>query len=281
MNKPSFRIGISTSLVFGSTLAACLSAVACSSSSDNASPQGAGGDDGATGGARSSGGSPSIGSGGAASGGATSGGGGAITGSPGAGGATPGTGGGGYAGNGGHGDADGCVPETLTAPSNVPTAIQVPNGATLIHHFHALGTQNYRCKMTASGGDASTTYAWVFIAPEAELRNDCGAVIGTHYAGSGGAATPRWQVTADGSFVQGVKVQASPVAGSIPELLLAATETTPGAFADVTYVQRLATAGGAAPGAAECTAATTEEVKKSGYSAEYYFYAGGADGGAH
>jgi hypothetical protein len=198
---------------------------------------------------------------------------------PGAGGTSSGAGGSGYAGS--DGNADSCVPETLTAPSNVPAIIQTPNGATLIHHFHAAGTQNYECTATVGAGDAGTTYAWRFVAPEAVLLDNCVNHVGTHYAGSQGASTPRWQYTADGSFVQGVKVQASPVAGSIPELLLAATETTSGAFADVTYVQRLATASGAAPSAADCTAGNVDEVRKSGYSAEYYFYAGGVDGGTH
>ncbi len=151
----------------------------------------------------------------------------------------------------------------------------------MIHHFHAAGTQDYTCTATAGAGDAGTTYAWVFTAPEAVLSDNCGNHVGTHFAGSGGAATPRWQYTADGSFVQGVKVEASPVAGAIPELLLAATETTPGTFADVTYVQRLATVGGAAPDAAACTSGNVDVVRKSGYSAEYYFYAGGADAGTH
>jgi hypothetical protein len=167
----------------------------------------------------------------------------------------------------------------LTDPANVPDIIRAPEDVTLIHHFHAAGTQNYKCTATAGEGDAGTTYAWVFVAPEAILSDDCGNDVGTHFAGSGGAATPRWQFTADGSFVQGVKVQASPVAGAIPELLLKATQTTAGAFADVTFVQRLATVGGAAPSAPDCNAGNVDEVRKSGYSAEYYFYAGGADGG--
>jgi hypothetical protein len=185
------------------------------------------------------------------------------------------------AGSADAGEVDSCVPESLTVPSNIPQIIQTPEGVTLIHHLHAAGTQDYKCTATAGAGDAGTTYSWVFIAPEAVLSDDCGNQVGKHFAGSGGAATPRWQYTADGSFVQGVKVQASPVAGSIPALLLAATQHSAGAFGDVTYVQRLDPAGGAAPPAAECNAGNADEVEKVGYSADYYFYTGGLDGGTH
>jgi hypothetical protein len=168
--------------------------------------------------------------------------------------------------------ADAC--ESLSAPADVPASVQVPAGNQLVHHFHAVGTQNYTCTETPGMADAPSTYAWVFVAPEAALSNECGELVGTHYAGPQGAATPRWQFTADGSYVQGMKVQASPVTGSIPELLLAATEASAGTLAKVTFVQRLAPEGGAAPDAAECSSANLNELRKSNYSAEYYFYAG-------
>jgi len=168
--------------------------------------------------------------------------------------------------------ADAC--ESLSAPADVPAIVQVPAGNQLVHHFHAVGTQNYTCTESPGMADAASTYAWVFVAPEAALSNECGELVGTHYAGPQGAATPRWQFTADGSYVQGMKVQASPVTGSIPELLLAATEASAGTLANVTFVQRLAPDGGAAPDAAECSSANVNELRKSNYTAEYYFYAG-------
>jgi|SRR5450432_1922903 len=182
-------------------------------------------------------------------------------------------------GDGPGSNAGGCAAEALTAPADVPAIVQTPSGATLIDHFHAVGTQDYKCTAPA---DAATAYAWVFIAPEAVLSDACGTQVGTHYAGPGGAATPRWQFTADNSFVQGMKVQSSPVAGSIPELLLARTDSSPaGTLANVTYVQRLAPVGGAAPDAADCAPGNVDEVRKADYSAEYYFYTGGAAGSAY
>jgi len=168
--------------------------------------------------------------------------------------------------------ADVC--ESLSAPANVPAIVQVPAGNQLIQHLHAVGTQNYTCTESPGTGDAPSPYAWVFVAPEAALSNECGELVGTHYAGPQGASTPRWQFTADGSYVQGMKVQASPVTGSIPELLLSATEASPGTFAKVTFVQRLAPDGGAAPDASECSGANVNELRKSNYAAEYYFYTG-------
>ena len=291
MTQSTHRMQISHSLL-GTTLAFGLFAVACGSSSTSPAQDGAGNEQGTAVRASDASGGASDATGGTsnAADGRESAGGSRSTGDPvAAGGAAAGEvrgTGGTLSGAGGSASAndngtDSCVPESSTLPTNVPDIIHTPEGVTLIHHFHAAGTQNYKCTATPGDGDAGTTYAWVFVAPEAALSDDCGNQVGTHFAGSGGAATPRWQFTADGSFVQGVKVQASPVAGAIPELLLAATQTTAGAFADVTYVQRLATVGGAAPNAADCSAGNVDEVRKSGYSAEYYFYSGGADGGRH
>ena len=41
---------------------------------------------------------------------------------------------------------------------------------------------------------------------------------------------------------------------------------------DTTYIQRIATTGGLAPPAAECTAATAETVAEISYTADYYFW---------
>jgi hypothetical protein len=67
----------------------------------------------------------------------------------------------------------------------------------------------------------------------------------------------------------------APVADAISWLLLRVTSTTgAGLLSDATYVQRLNTAGGKAP-ASGCDATTAGTETRSGYSADYYFYAGG------
>ena len=71
----------------------------------------------------------------------------------------------------------------------------------------------------------------------------------------------------------------APAAGAITWLLLSVSSTSgAGVFSDVTFVQRLNTAGGVAP-ATGCDAAAAGTDTPVGYSADYYFYVGGATGG--
>jgi hypothetical protein len=167
----------------------------------------------------------------------------------------------------------------MTPPAGIPTVLAVPAGAMLKIHDHAIGAQIYTC--TASGGvdggvDAgSATYAWVLKAPDAILYDATFAQVGTHGAG------PHW-TSLDGSTVNGVKVQQdSTYQDAIPWLLLQGSSTSgSGVFTDITYVQRLNTAGGKAP-ATGCDATAVNTDTRVGYSADYYFYTSGAsDGGA-
>ena len=177
----------------------------------------------------------------------------------------------------------GGVAAWLTPPANLPSAIAVPSGSTLAIHDHGVGTQIYTC--TASGGaggaagsgadGGATTYSWVLKGPDAILSDATFAQVGMHGVG------PTW-TSSDGSMIAGTKLaQAnSPASGAIPWLLLRATSTGgAGVFANVTYVQRLNTAGGAAP-ATGCGASTVTTETSIAYSADYYFYTGGtSDGG--
>jgi hypothetical protein len=152
------------------------------------------------------------------------------------------------------------------APSepDVPSAVQVPDGNKMFLVGHAVGVQIYSCNAMSSG------YSWAFVAPRANLYDDNGKLVVTHFAG------PRWQAK-DGSHVDGRvedRVTVDPTA--IPWLLLSAAATTPGPDGDrlvtTTYIQRISTTGGLAPAAADCnadTAGTTEEVP---YTADYYFW---------
>jgi hypothetical protein len=163
-------------------------------------------------------------------------------------------------------------------PPAFPPALAPPAGATVKLHAHAVGAQIYTC--TASGGTSpdggavadagATTYAWVLKAPEATLYDSSGTQVGTHGAG------PSW-TWRDGSIANGAKVAevAAPSADAISWLLLRVTSTTgTGLLSDVTYVQRLDTAGGRAP-ATGCDASTVGTDTRAGYSADYYFYSGG------
>ena len=146
----------------------------------------------------------------------------------------------------------------------VPTKIDVPAGNKPYLVGHAVGVQIYSCKATVGG------YAWTFVAPRADLYNDMGTLLVTHFAG------PTWQAR-DGSYVVGSVVDRATVnANAIPWLLLSASSTETGYDGDrlaaTTYIQRLATTGGLAPAAGTCGAATIGNTEEVPYTADYYFW---------
>jgi hypothetical protein len=157
---------------------------------------------------------------------------------------------------------------TLARPS-VPDAIAVPAGAVVTAHFHARGAQVYACGPGPAGGAA---FAWTLKRPDATLTGDNGQPAGTHTAG------PTW-TSSDGSAIVGKKLAQAdaPESTAVPWLLLGATSTTgAGVFADVTFVQRIATSGGKAPGPeVGCGADNVGAEQPVPYTADYYFYKGG------
>jgi hypothetical protein len=159
------------------------------------------------------------------------------------------------------------APSATLARPTVPDAIAVPAGAVVTAHFHARGSQVYACGAGPAGGAA---FAWTLKRPDATLSGDDGRPVGTHTAG------PTWTST-DGSAVVGKKLAQAdaPQATDVPWLLLVAASTTgAGVFADVTFVQRIATSGGKAP-ADGCGADNVGAELPVPYTADYYFYRGG------
>ena len=146
---------------------------------------------------------------------------------------------------------------------DVPDKIKAPAGEEIVLHAHASGSQIYVCQQ-----GADQKFAWVFKAPEAELHDRQGAVIGKHYAG------PSWKHK-DGSEVTG-KVAAKfdpPDKDSIPWLLLTATSHSGnGVLSRVTSIQRINTKSGQPPSGG-CDASKEKVEVKSSYTADYYFYA--------
>ena len=107
-------------------------------------------------------------------------------------------------------------------------------------------------------------------APRADLFDQSGAPIGTHFGGIDKRlpAGPYWEAN-DGSRVHGAEPASAPNPGAIPLLRLAAADTFGnGMFARVSFIQRLATSGGVAPEGA-CEGGKQAEVA---YTAQYYFY---------
>ena len=150
-------------------------------------------------------------------------------------------------------------------PPDVPASLQPQPGAVALQTLSARGLQIYACR--ARPGDAGAA-EWAFVAPQADLFDSQGRAAGTHFAG------PQWQGT-DGSRVAGsVRARAdAPNPASIPWLLLETHPTGPaGAFSGVTHIQRIRTAGGTAPPAAECSSASLGREVRVGYSADYVLF---------
>lgn len=131
--------------------------------------------------------------------------------------------------------------------------IDVPSGAHLLMTATGNGTQIYSC----------TDSHWTLKAPDAKLLDSDGNQIGTHFAG------PTWKLN-DGSEVKGKAIgsQPSTKAGSVAWLLVQAVPGSgKGQFANVAYIRRTETDGGAAPKEA-CTGDTLSVP----YRATYGFY---------
>lgn len=147
-------------------------------------------------------------------------------------------------------------------PPAVPAQLQPPGGASLMARFRAQGSQIYTCKAQDAGH-----FAWTLKSPDAQLFDESCAPAGRHFAG------PTWKSSVDNSAVIGAKAAEAPSpAGSIPWLLLKTRSTSgKGIMSDVVAVQRVDTAGGAAP-TGGCDARSVGAERAVPYTAVYYFY---------
>jgi hypothetical protein len=133
-------------------------------------------------------------------------------------------------------------------------SIAPPPGAQLVLEAKGVGAQVYTC----------TDSQWKLKAPDAKLLDATGRMIGTHFAG------PTWLLI-DGSEIRGKMIasQPAPDGKSIAWLLLAALPGSgSGKLANVTYIRRTETSGGAAP-KEPCTSGELQVQ----YAAKYSFYA--------
>jgi hypothetical protein len=143
-------------------------------------------------------------------------------------------------------------------PQQTDGSIDPPPGAHVLLEAKGVGFQIYACTQTPTGPK------WVLTAPDAKLLNASGKTIGSHFAG------PTWKLE-DGSQVQGERIAGKPApeAGSVAWLLLRAKAGTgTGKLANIAFVQRTETHGGAAAESA-CTTGDTSRVP---YTATYTFY---------
>lgn len=160
--------------------------------------------------------------------------------------------------------------ETPASQEKVPANLVPPASSVLLFELGARGEQIYACE---ADPDDATAFVWTFTAPQAELLNARGEVVGSHFAG------PTWQGQ-DGSAVVGAVLERAdaPETEAIPWLLLeATTHEGSGAFSTITHIQRLNTVGGIAP-TEGCDEAHEGEEARMPYEATYAFYYPAATG---
>jgi hypothetical protein len=167
--------------------------------------------------------------------------------------------------------------EAWLAPPATPAVIAVPTGAVVRTHLRGVGVQIYVCTATSATVGATAgpepVFAWTLKAPEAKLLDASGAQVGAHGKG------PSWTAFRDGSAVAGMKIAQAdaPTNTAIPWLLVRANRHTgTGLFSAVTFVQRVGTVGGKVPAASTCDEAGVAAEIRVEYSADYFFFEGGA-----
>lgn len=154
--------------------------------------------------------------------------------------------------------ADARADEGIQAP-DLPAACQeleVQPGNEVAFRVYAIGVQVYRWNGSS----------WELVGPDANLYADPGfnGKVGTHFGG------PTWQSNS-GSFVVGRVLASCAVDSSAANWLLLERRTSegPGTFGEVTFIQRVNTAGGVAP---TDPGSALDELKRVPYTTEYYFY---------
>ena len=156
--------------------------------------------------------------------------------------------------------------EQLVIPAAVDLPPDHPGAYTRVATFYAKGVQKYKAQAVA--GSDPVVYQWVLAGPDAKLYDITNQKVGSHGVG------PFWEISpADSIFAQHFappRTSPSPEPNTVDWLLLMPKVGKPatGIFADVDYIQRIATQGGKAPATPPTDATETTEVK---YTAIYRF----------
>jgi hypothetical protein len=141
------------------------------------------------------------------------------------------------------------------------SAVAPPAGSAPVLELIADGVQTYVCDRKDGGFD------WSFKGPEANLFDNQGRQVGTHFAG------PTWKIE-DGSEVVGEVVAKADATepGAIQWLLLRAkSHQGSGILSSVVYIRRAETKGGLAPSTG-CDASHLSQQARMRYSATYQFF---------
>jgi hypothetical protein len=167
-------------------------------------------------------------------------------------------------------------------PPHVPANLGVEPGNEAFLVGHARGTQNYVCLPSGAG------FGWSLFTPEATLFDDDRHPIVEHYFGPNpserGTIRATWQDSRDASTVWGRAVQSSTdprfvETGAVPWLLVNVKDVGARAgptggrrLAATTFIQRVNTHGGAAPGSGCRQLSDVGHRSFVPYTADYVFY---------
>jgi hypothetical protein len=147
---------------------------------------------------------------------------------------------------------------------SLPAAVQVPAGHQVAIETVGSGEISYECRAKAA---MAGEFEWVFVGPQAVLRNRMGTAIGKYY---GPPAT--WEAM-DGSKITATQLAVAPGGtGNIPlQLVKANPAMGMGAMNGISHIQRVATRGGVAP-ALPCAAGNAGQKQVVNYQADYIFW---------
>ena len=138
--------------------------------------------------------------------------------------------------------------------------VPLPENTSIVLSVVGEGAQIYGSKVNAVGA-----YEWTLRAPEAQLKNLSGEVLGKHYGG------PAWSLNDGSQLIGNLPPLKTVVADgrNIPWLLVAAkTRSEAGFLSTVDYVARIATSGGVAP---EVAPKGPADIARVEYRAVYLF----------
>lgn len=156
-------------------------------------------------------------------------------------------------------------PASTFSQASLPAPIQVPAGHKVAWETVGSGDITYECRdKTNAPGQTE----WVFVGPDAVLKDRAGKSIGRYY---GPPAT--WEAN-DGSKLTATQIAVTPSGpGNLPYQLVKANPAMgAGALVGVSYIQRVALQGGVAPADQPCTSTTKGQKTMVKYQADYIFW---------
>ncbi|WP_411882045.1 DUF3455 domain-containing protein [Polaromonas sp. YR568] len=155
-------------------------------------------------------------------------------------------------------------PEAVQAQQTLPESLRVPAGHTAVLEAQGRGDLLYECQAVKR---APYEYAWLLLSPGIRLADGAGNTV-TYFPG----ARARW-VHSDGSKVSAKELVEVPGDSKNLPLLraLVGPSDTPGALANISYIQSRYTAAGVVANP-PCTASTLGMRVSVPYEADYIFW---------